>query len=149
MVKKVKQQHGGGLIQMEKGDPPLNPYGRPPRMVSQILRDMKADGMEAVTPGQVSDVISVLLNYPVESVKKMAGDSTLPIIVQRTARRFAGASDKDWDTVIKDNLDRAHGKPTNRHEVAGKDGEPIKFEGVSLENKLAALALLEGKNDGI
>ena len=148
-MRRQKQAHGGELQVVEKGDPPLNPYGRPPRMVSQILRDMKEDGMEAVTPGQVSDVISVLLNYPVESVKKMAGDSKLPIIVQRTARRFAGASDKDWDTVIKDNLDRAHGKAKQSVSVSGDKDNPIRFEGIPLEDKIAALKILKGKKNGV
>lgn len=117
----------GKKTRFEKGRV-TNPWGRPRKLVSQILMDMKEDGVEAVTAGQVADVISVLLNYPVESVKKMAQDSKLPIIVQRTARRFAGASDKDWDTVIRENLDRAHGKSINRHEVAGKGGGAIKFD---------------------
>jgi len=138
----------GEATQFKKGESG-NKWGRPPRLVSQILRDVKDDGMEAVTASQVSDVISVLLNYSVEQVKKIAEDKTLPILIQRTARRFAGASDKDWDAVVEKALDRAHGKSTNRHEISGKDGDPIKFEGVSLEDKLAALALLEGKKNGV
>jgi len=125
-----------------------NPWGRPPRLVGQILKDVKEDGMEAVTASQVSDVISVLLNYSVEQVKTIAADKSLPILIQRTARRFAGASDKDWDWVVEKALDRAHGKSTNRHEIAGKDGKPIEFKDVSLEDKLAALKLLQGKKDG-
>lgn len=128
MVKKVKQQHGGGLIQMEPGDPPLNPYGRPTKLVSQVLKDLKEAGAEAVSPGQVSDVITVLLNLPVEMVKKIAEDKKLPILIQRTARRFAGSSDKDWDWVLSNNLDRAHGKSINRHEIGGKNGGAIKFD---------------------
>ncbi len=125
-----------------------NKWGRPPRLVGQILKDVKSDGMEAVTASQVSEVISVLLNYSVEQVKTIAADKTLPILIQRTARRFAGASDKDWDWVVEKALDRAHGKSTNRHEIAGKDGKPIEFKDVSLEDKLAALKLLQGKKDG-
>jgi len=125
-----------------------NPYGRPPRLVSQVLRDVKAEGMEAVTPAQVSDVISVLLNYSVEQVLAISKDKTLPILIQRTARRFAGSSDKDWDTVLRDNLDRAHGKAKQSVEHTGKEGAPIQFENVPLENRLAALKLLEPDKDG-
>ncbi len=128
----------GEATQFKKGESG-NPYGRPPRMVSQILRDMKEDGMEAVTAGQVADVISVLLNYPVESVKKMAGDSKLPIIVQRTARRFAGASDKDWDTVIEKALDRAHGKALQRKEVEHSGDIRLTNGGEMSDAQLAAL----------
>ena len=124
---RVKQPHGGEINRFEPGQSG-NPWGRPPRLVSQVLKDVKADGMEAVSPSQVADVISVLLNYSVEQVLEISKDKKLPILIQRTARRFAGASDKDWDTVLRDNLDRAHGKSINRHEVAGKDGGAIKFD---------------------
>ncbi len=123
---------------VEKGDPAPNPYGRPTKLVSQVLKDLKEAGAEAVSPGQVSDVITVLLNLPVEMVKKIAEDKKLPILVQRTARRFAGSSDKDWDWVLSNNLDRAHGKAkqsvdhsgnigiTNGGEIDPKDFELIK-----------------------
>jgi hypothetical protein len=132
---------------MEKGDPPLNPYGRPPRLVSQILRDMKEDGMEAVTPGQVSDVISVLLNYSVEQVLEISKDKKLPIILQRTARRFAGANDKDWDSVIKDNLDRAHGKALQRKEVDHTGSLEISGGNEMTPERIEALKILLGKNE--
>lgn len=106
-----------------------NPWGRPKKLVSQIIADAKADGMEAVTASQVSDVISVLLNYSLDSVKLIAADKTLPILIQRTARRFAGASDKDWDWVLSNNLDRAHGKALQKqaldHTTNGKDINPL------------------------
>lgn len=40
------------------------------------------------------------------------------------------------------------GRFSDKVQHTGKDGAPIKFEGVSLEDKLAALALLEGKKNG-
>lgn len=117
----------GEATQFKKGESG-NKWGRPPRLVGQILKDVKDDGMEAVTASQVSDVISVLLNYSVEQVKKIAEDKTLPILIQRTARRFAGSSDKDWDWVLSNNLDRAHGKSKQSVEHTGKDGEAIKMD---------------------
>ena len=113
---------------VEPGDPPLNPYGRPTKLVSQVLKDLKEAGAEAVSPSQVSDVITVLLNLPVEMVRKIAEDKKLPILIQRTARRFVGSSDKDWDWILSNNLDRAHGKAINRHEVGGKNGGAIKMD---------------------
>ena len=133
-MKRQKQAHGGELQVVEHGDPPLNPYGRPTKLVSQVLKDLKEAGAEAVSPSQVSDVISVLLNLPKEMITKIAADPKLPILVQRTARRFVGSSDKDWDWVLSNNLDRAHGKATNRHEVSGKNGAPISFNYDKLTN---------------
>jgi hypothetical protein len=126
-VKKVKQPHGGEINRFEPGESG-NPYGRPTKLVSQVLKDLKEAGAEAVSPGQVSDVITVLLNLPVEMVKKIAEDKKLPILIQRTARRFAGSSDKDWDWVLSNNLDRAHGKSKQSVEHTGKNGEAIKMD---------------------
>lgn len=144
-MRREKQAHGGELIRAEKGDV-LNPYGRPTKLVSQVLKDLKASGAEAVTPSQVSDVISVLLNYPFEAVKKIAEDKTLPILIQRTARRFAVSNDKEWDKIIIDSLDRAHGKARQAIEHSGPNGKPIEFNNVSDESLDAALKLLENDN---
>lgn len=109
----------------EKGDPSPNPYGRPTKLVSQVLKDLKEAGAEAVSPGQVSDVISILLNLPKEMISKIAADQKLPILIQRTARRFVGSSDRDWDWVLSNNLDRAHGKARQSLDVGGQAGNPI------------------------
>ena len=138
----------GEATQFKKGERG-NKWGRPPRLVSQILRDVKDDGMEAVTASQVSDVISVLLNYSVEQVKKIAEDKTLPILIQRTARRFAGASDKDWDGVLRDNLNRAHGTPTNKTDLTtnGKDIIQSPFASLPIEKQEEILLMLQNVSD--
>lgn len=147
-MKRVKQKHGGEINQAEKGDV-LNPYGRPTKLVSQVLKDLKDAGAEAVSPGQVSDVISVLLNLPKEMIAKIAADQNLPILVQRTARRFVASSDKDWDWVLNTNLDRAHGKSMQRHEHTGKDGSAIKLDYERLStDELRLLAEMRKKAAG-
>ena len=115
-VRKVKQQHGGSITLAEKGDV-LNPFGRPRKMTSQIIADLKESGVEAVTPTQVSDAISVLLNLSVIELLVISEDSSKPVIIQRTAKRLATAGESAWDAVIKDNLDRAHGKARQQHDI--------------------------------
>lgn len=122
-----------------------NPYGRPTKLVSQVLKDLKEAGAEAVSPGQVSDVISVLLNLPKDMITKIAADQKLPILVQRTARRFVGSSDKDWDWVLSNNLDRAHGKAVQKTDVSGD--LKINGGGEMTKERIAALKTLLGKND--
>lgn len=143
-MKKQKQAHGGTLTLAEPGDV-LNPYGRPTKLVSQVLKDLKEAGAEAVSPGQVSDVISVLLNLPKDMITKIAADQKLPILVQRTARRFVGSSDKDWDWVLSNNLDRAHGKAVQKTDVSGD--LKINGGGEMTKERIAALKTLLGKND--
>lgn len=147
MAKMVKQPHGGSLKMLEKGESG-NPWGRPKKLVSQIIADAKADGMEAVTASQVSDVISVLLNYSVDSVKLIAADKTLPILIQRTARRFAGASDKDWDAVVEKALDRAHGKAKQGVDLTtnGKDITTNPLDGLPVERRAEIILELRRAN---
>lgn len=127
----------------DKGDPSPNPYGRPTKMVSQVLADLKEAGAEPVSPSQVSDVITVLLNLPKDMVSKIAQDPKLPILIQRTARRFAGCSDKDWDSIIEKNLDRAHGKARQAFDIGGQPDNPLRFKDVSDADLDIALAILE------
>jgi len=133
---------------VEPGDPPLNPYGRPTKLVSQVLKDLKEAGAEAVSPSQVSDVITVLLNLPVEMVRKIAEDKRLPILIQRTARRFAGSSDKDWDWVLSNNLDRAHGKSKSSTDITtnGKDITTNPLDGLPVERQAEIILELRRAN---
>lgn len=108
-MKRIKQKHGGLIVNAEKGET-ANRNGRPKKLVSKIIDDLKEEGYEEVRPNHVADAISLLLSLDRERLKALAIDGKQPIIIQRTARRLVGASDKDWDSVLKDNLDRAHGK---------------------------------------
>jgi len=147
-VKKVKQPHGGTLTIPEKGDR-FNPDGKPRKLTSKIIADLKEAGVEAVTPGHVSDAISVLLNLTLDDLKRYADDKNAPILIRRTARRLAVASDREWDKVISDNLDRAHGKPKQTNEHIGNADNPIKLNLSTLTvEELRTMARLRKKATG-
>ena len=142
-MRKVKQEHGGSISLAEKGDV-LNPAGRPRRLVSQIIADLKADGAEAVSPSQVSDAISVLIGLPKVELIELGADITAPVLIQRSAKRLASSSEKDWDFVIKDNLDRAHGKAAQS--VEHKGGITINESGEMTPERFAELkAIVESE----
>jgi len=102
-----------------------NPNGAPKKLVSSLIAQLKEEGYEGVTNGQISDVISLLLNLEKDRVKQLAEDAKQPIYVQRTARRLYTASDKEIGDFIDKQLDRAHGKPKQAMEHTGKDGETL------------------------
>jgi len=122
-VKEVEQPHGGKVNQFEKGDQ-LSP-GRPKKLVSSLIAQLKDEGYEGVTNGQISDVISLLLNLEKDRVKQLAEDAKQPIYVQRISRRLVTATDKEIGDFIDKQLDRAHGKPKQVNEHTGKDGEAL------------------------
>jgi len=122
-VEKVEQPHGGAINRFETGDPP-GP-GAPKKLVSSLIAQLKEEGYEGVTNGQISDVISLLLNLEKDRVKQLAEDAKQPIYVQRISRRLVTATDKEIGDFIDKQLDRAHGKPKQVNEHTGKDGEAL------------------------
>ena len=123
-MEKVEQPHGGAINRIQKGDV-LNPNGPPKKLVSSLIAQLKEEGYEGVTNGQISDVISLLLNLEKDRVKQLAEDAKQPIYVQRISRRLVTATDKEIGDFIDKQLDRAHGKPKQVNEHTGKDGEAL------------------------
>ena len=117
-------KNGGKVNRFEKGETG-NPNGRPKKLVSSLIAQLKDEGYEGVTNGQISDVISLLLNLEKDRVKQLAEDAKQPIYVQRISRRLVTATDKEIGDFIDKQLDRAHGKPKQVNEHTGKDGEAL------------------------
>ena len=117
-------KNGGKVNRFEKGETG-NPNGRPKKLVSSLIAQLKEEGYEGVTNGQISDVISLLLNLEKDRVKQLAEDAKQPIYVQRISRRLVTATDKEIGDFIDRQLDRAHGKPKQVNEHTGKDGEAL------------------------
>ena len=117
-------KNGGKVNRFEKGETG-NPNGRPKKLVSSLIAQLKEEGYEGVTNGQISDVISLLLNLEKDRVKQLAEDAKQPIYVQRISRRLVTATDKEIGDFIDKQLDRAHGKPKQVQEITGKDGEAL------------------------
>lgn len=97
---------------------PENP-GRKPKLVSGLIQDLKAEGYEAITPAQVSEIIGYLLNLEKDRIKQIAFDDTLPVYAQRIARRLYGASDREIGNFLEQQLSRAHGQPSRNINLSG------------------------------
>lgn len=120
----VEGRNGGKMNRFTKGEV-TNPKGAPKKLVSSLIAQLKEEGYEGVTNGQISDVISLLLNLEKDRVKQLAEDAKQPIYVQRISRRLVTATDKEIGDFIDRQLDRAHGKPKQVNEHTGKDGEAL------------------------
>lgn len=120
----VEGKNGGKMNRFTKGEV-TNPKGAPKKLVSSLIAQLKEEGYEGVTNGQISDVISLLLNLEKDRVKQLAEDAKQPIYVQRISRRLVTATDKEIGDFIDRQLDRAHGKPKQVQEITGKDGEAL------------------------
>jgi len=125
-----------------------NPKGTV-KVFSAIARDFRARGIEKATDAVVKEAFEFLLALPVSEILEMAGnpkiENDMPSLMRLMAKDMMG---KNGLAAIKEMLDRAHGKAKQSMSVLGDKDNPIRFEGIPLEDKIAALKILKGKKNG-
>lgn len=111
----IKQKHGGALLKKQKGDPP-GP-GRPPKLLTTMVKEMKAAGFEQVGPSSMLHAIETMIGLPEEELRRMAADKDAPMAQRIIAKHLS----KQSAAMLMLLLDRAHGKPKQQvdlHETA-------------------------------
>jgi hypothetical protein len=100
-----------------------NPNGRPKKVFSVIIAEMKERGIEPATPSNVADIYQYLLALPLSEIIKIAGspkeENGLPAIMRIAAKELIG---KRGLEIMKEMLDRANGKPKSSVELSNPDG---------------------------
>ncbi len=100
-----------------------NPQGRPKKVFSVIIAEMKERGIEPATPSNVADIYQYLLALPLSEIIKIAGtpkeENDLPAIMRIAAKELIG---KRGLEIMKEMLDRANGKAKTSLEVSNPDG---------------------------
>ena len=114
-MRKVKQKHGGAIVHADKGET-ANPHGRPPRLLSTIVAELRAKGYERATSNQVADAFETLMNVPQNELADMVKDEKAPMSLRIVGKAMLTA--KGWE-VLQAMLDRAHGKAKQQMEHSG------------------------------
>ena len=91
-----------------------NPNGRPKKLVSSILADLKNKG-ELVTRHMVTETYQVLMSLNEEQLKEIANDKEQPMLNRIVAKEML--SKKGFD-IIEKMMDRANGKATIMQEIS-------------------------------
>jgi hypothetical protein len=130
-VKKIKQPHGGAIVQAEKGET-ANPHGRPKKVFSHIIAEWKAAGYERATPTVVEEAYQYLLSLPISEVMKIAGqkddpNNILPSMLRIAAKELLGNRGKE---MLSEMLDRANGKSKQSHDLTS-EGQRIEITPIS------------------
>lgn len=86
-----------------------NPKGRPPKLFSDMARQLNEEGYEPVSPTKISEAYQMLLALPEDKLKDIMLDKNQPVIFKMLIK--AMTSNKSID-VIERMLDRSQGKPT-------------------------------------
>ena len=95
---------------LEKGET-ANRKGRPPKLATSIIRELKDQGIARVDRTEVDELIARLQNLPRKKLLEFVKDeANTPIIVALIARGLSGA--KGHEFMTRDLWDRAHGRPS-------------------------------------
>ena len=108
-----------------------NPKGRPPRLVSSVTSELKAQGYERVTKAQIAEAMETILNLSEDKVREIVNDKNSPMFLRVVARQLASGKGFEAIQVL---LDRAHGKPTQQVDANVKVEAPV-FTGIDLSTK--------------
>lgn len=106
MAKQVPARNGGTLTRPDKGET-MNPNGRPPKLLSSIVKELRAKGYERATATTVCEAFEILMNVPQEVLVEMTNDKEAPMSIRIVGKAMLSA--KGWE-VLSAILDRAHGK---------------------------------------
>lgn len=102
-----------------------NPKGRPKKTVKAIIDHFKDSGLEIPPPSEIKEAYLVLVTMQEEELQAMIKDKTAPMLFRICATNIL--SKKGFD-ILEKMLDRAIGKATQKTEVTGEDGSPIKMQ---------------------
>ena len=100
-----------------------NPNGRPKKLLSNVVAELKKEGYERVSATQVVEAFETLMNLPRAAIQKMVEDENQPMCLRIVGRAMLTA--KGWE-VLQAMMDRAHGKARQSLDVSGelKGAEP-------------------------
>jgi hypothetical protein len=119
-MRSIQGRNGGTLKLAEKGEV-CNPHGRPPRMISTFIAELKAMGIEPVKPSQIVDTFEGLINMKQEQLKEIKDNEKNPYFLRRVAGEMM--TSKGYE-IIERMIDRAHGKPKQQTDITS-GGEKI------------------------
>jgi hypothetical protein len=112
----------------------INRRGKPPRLVTSIVRELKESGYERVSALQVVEVFEVLIGLPEEEIKRLVADKDTPMSVRIVGKAMLSA--KGWE-VLQAMFDRAHGKARQTIDQTNHNAD---FEGFKI-------VVVKGKKD--
>lgn len=131
-MEQIEQPHGGSINRVAKGEV-LNPYGRPKKSFSLLNDQLKKEGYEPLTKGQLLEAYSLLYSVDEGRMQELLEDELQPFAIRM---------------IISDmNEPQTRGKLLNdmRDYLFGKANENIKTQIEFIEQPLFPDV---SKNDG-
>lgn len=110
----------------------INKKGRPPKLINAIIKELKAEGYQAVTKGQINDCFQFMLNLPEEKIVAIGLDKSVPMMMRVISKQIL--SNKGHD-MIERMLDRTQGKPTITTNIQSDEEKPLTLRIIDTRRK--------------
>lgn len=94
-----------------------NPKGRPPKLVSHVLTQLKEEGRQKVSKSQVREAYEYMIGLDAGKLRKIKNDKDVPMLFKLVAEGIL--SKKGFD-ILERLLDRAQGKATQSQQIDAK-----------------------------
>lgn len=85
-----------------------NPKGRPPKLVSSLIQELKDEGYERVGATQIVESYELLTGMPEDEIRQKVNDKSQPMIIRIVGKAMLSA--KGFE-ILEKMLDRAQGRP--------------------------------------
>lgn len=108
---KITGQEGNTWVKGQSG----NPKGRPPKVLTTLVADLKKQGYERATATTVVETIEHLIGLPEDRLRELLADKEQPMSVRIIIKSMLSAKGFETLSAI---LDRVHGKPKQQMDVA-------------------------------
>ena len=109
-MKRIKQKHGGLIVQAEKGET-ANPNGRPPKMETVLKKLFLSEYSFKLSNSQANEIITSMLSRTRNELLELAKNEDLPFWVSMIVKK----AHKDYNSssieLIEKLFDRVYGKP--------------------------------------
>lgn len=89
----------------------INRKGRPPKLFTSLVKDLREQGYESITPTRIKEAYEMLLALPQSKLKEIMEDDHQPVIFKVLIKALTSQRGVE---VIDRMLDRAHGKPNQQ-----------------------------------
>lgn len=107
----------------------INRDGRPPKIMSLVLKELTEAGFERVTMAMVVEAYEILLGLDEAKIKEIITDSKQIMSLRIVGKAMLSTKGGE---MLEKMLDRAHGKAKISAELSTKDGEPLSIKNIHL-----------------
>jgi len=107
----------------------INRDGRPPKIMSGVLKELTEAGYQRVTMAMVIEAYEILLGLDEAKIKEIVNDKEQIMSLRIVGKAMLSTKGSE---MLEKMLDRAHGKPKTSTELSTKNGEPLSINTVHL-----------------